>query len=368
MSVAAAITTRPRIAFAGLGWIGRHRMQALRDSGVAEVAYLCDPVADLSGEEAQTAVSFEELLESDADAIVIATPSALHAAQTIAALERGKAVFCQKPLGRNAEETRRAIDAARANDRLLGVDLAYRYTAVMQAVRTTIASGAIGDVFAADLTFHNAYGPDKPWFYDPKLSGGGCVIDLGIHLVDLALHTLGFPRVEHVTARLFAKGQPVVRGEVVEDFATARLDLDSGVAVNMACSWNLSAGRDCVIDVRFYGTRGAAGFRNIDGSFYDFVAERWEQRTSHVIHAVIPSVSEGPGRAGREACVTRPARPGPSLDARDDSVASDEWGGRAIVAWAEALATNSRFDPAIEHLTQVAEALDLIYASGAKSS
>jgi predicted dehydrogenase len=365
MSVAAAIPARPRIAFAGLGWIGRHRMQALRDSGVAEVAYLCDPVADLSGEEAQTAASFEELLESDADAIVIATPSALHAAQTIAALERGKAVFCQKPLGRNAEETRRAIDAARANDRLLGVDLAYRYTAVMQAVRATIASGAIGDVFAADLTFHNAYGPDKPWFYDPKLSGGGCVIDLGIHLVDLALHTLGFPRVEHVTARLFAKGQPVVRGQVVEDFATARLDLDSGVAVNVACSWNLSAGRDCVIEVRFYGTRGAAGFRNIDGSFYDFVAERWEQRTSHILGSGLQfSVCRPNDEPQAADALLQTENCGPDPNA----VRKDEWGGRAIIAWAEALATNPRFDADIEHLNQVAEALDLIYASGARPS
>jgi predicted dehydrogenase len=48
-------------------------------------------------------------------------------------------------------------------------------------------------VFAVDLVFHNAYGPDKPWFYDPELSGGGCVMDLGVHLVDLALWSLDFP-------------------------------------------------------------------------------------------------------------------------------------------------------------------------------
>jgi predicted dehydrogenase len=49
-------------------------------------------------------------------------------------------------------------------------------------------------VRAVDLTFHNAYGPDKPWFYDPAQSGGGCVMDLGVHLVDLALWTLGWPK------------------------------------------------------------------------------------------------------------------------------------------------------------------------------
>ena len=206
-------------------------MTALTESGAAEAAMLCDPAMPES-------CSFEELLASDADAIVIATPNALHAEQSIAALERGKAVFCQKPLGRNAEETARVVDAARANDRLLGVDLSYRYTDAMRAVRDAVPD--IGEVFAAELTFHNAYGPDKAWFYDRQLSGGGCVLDLGIHLVDLALWTLGFPQVEHVTSRLFSSCGSV------EDYATARIDLSNGTAVSLACSWNLSAGEDCM--------------------------------------------------------------------------------------------------------------------------
>jgi hypothetical protein len=87
-----------------------------------------------------------------------------------------------------------------------------------------------GEVYAADLVFHNAYGPDKPWFRDPALSGGGCVIDLGTHLVDLALHLLAGAGpavdVESVTARLFTGGRPLDgRTDVVEDFATARIDL-----------------------------------------------------------------------------------------------------------------------------------------------
>jgi predicted dehydrogenase len=61
-------------------------------------------------------------------------------------------------------------------------------------------SGELGRVFAVDLVFHNAYGPDKPWFYDPELAGGGCVMDLGVHLVDLALWSLDFPGVTAVTS------------------------------------------------------------------------------------------------------------------------------------------------------------------------
>jgi predicted dehydrogenase len=305
---------RTRLAFAGLGWIGKHRMNAVVESGLGEAALLCDP-AD------PTTCSFDEVLASDVDAVVIATPSALHAEQSIAALERGKAVFCQKPLGRNAAETKRVVDAARANDRLLGVDLSYRYARAMRAVRDLVRSGELGRVFAVNLVFHNAYGPDKPWFYDASLSGGGCVIDLGIHLADAALWTLDWPRVDSVSARVLRHG-----GHSVEDYATARIDLANDVVVDLACSWNLSAGRDCVIEATFYGERGAASFRNVNGSFYDFVAERFEKTKSTLL--------VGP---------------------------PDAWGGRAIVDWADQLAVSPRFDPDIEHVVEVAQVLDAIY-------
>jgi predicted dehydrogenase len=315
---------RPRLAFAGLGWIGRHRMNALLDQGAAEIASLCDPFADLSGEPGPVMPAFEDLLSSDADAVVIATPSAMHAAQAIAALEAGKAVFCQKPLGRNAEETRRVVDAARANDLLLGVDLSYRFTDGMQHVRRLVEERTVGDVFAVDLVFHNAYGPDKPWFYDASLAGGGCLIDLGIHLVDLALWTLGFPLVKQADGRLFHHG-----GHQVEDYAVATFDLDGGVVARLACSWNLSAGSDCVIGATFHGTRGSAAFRNVNGSFYDFVAE-------HYVKTQTIRLSQ-PGEA---------------------------WGVRAILDWARRLSVSRSFDAEIQQAIAVSEALDAVYATG----
>jgi predicted dehydrogenase len=315
----ASVITRPRLAFAGLGWIGRHRLDAIVNSGAAEAAYLCDVDTDLT---------FDDLLRTDADAVVIATPSAMHAEQAVAALERGKGVFCQKPLGRNAEETRRVVEAAKANDRLLAVDLSYRFTDAMVAVKKLVEEKSIGDVYAVDLVFHNAYGPDKPWFYDKALSGGGCVIDLGIHLADLALWTLGFPKVERTTARLFHHG-----GHSVEDYAVAMIDLSDGAAMQLACSWNLSAGREAEIRAIFYGTHGAAAFHNVNGSFYDFVAEHYQKTQS-----------------------TRLTEPG------------DAWGGRAAIDWANRLATSNRYDPQVEHVIEVAEALDAIYRSSSGSS
>ena len=103
--------------------------------------------------------------------VVIATPSALHAEQSIRALDAGAAVFCQKPLGRDAAEAASVVAAARAADRLLSVDFSYRFTRGMEAIAGLIRGGELGHVFAVDLVFHNAYGPGKPWFYDRAQSG-----------------------------------------------------------------------------------------------------------------------------------------------------------------------------------------------------
>ncbi|RDE06762.1 Gfo/Idh/MocA family protein [Sphingomonas aracearum] len=322
--------TKPKVGFLGTGWIGRHRMEAMVATGAIEAVAVCDPspecvdAARQVAPDAQVVGSLADLLALGLDGVVIATPSALHAAQSIQALEAGAAVFCQKPLGRDASEAQGVIDAARTADRLLGVDLSYRHTAGMVRIAELVREGALGDLFAVDLTFHNAYGPDKPWFYDPAQSGGGCVVDLGVHLVDLALHVLGFPEVSDVAAELRSGGQPVQPGEV-EDYAVAQFKA-GGVAVRLACSWRLHAGRDAVIEAAFYGTGGGASLRNVGGSFYDFTAERFNGTAAEPL--------AGP---------------------------PEEWGGRAASAWAEALARSPRFDPAAAQFARSAEVLDRIY-------
>ncbi|HEX3817398.1 MAG TPA: Gfo/Idh/MocA family oxidoreductase, partial [Chthoniobacterales bacterium] len=154
-------TRKPRVGFLGVGWIGAHRLGAIAKSQTIEIAAIADPVAALVEEasahapEARRLSDLDQLLEQELDAVVIATPSALHAAQAIAALERGVAVFCQKPLGRDTAEVRAVIDAAREADRLLGVDLSYRFTKAMQRIRPLVRSGALGKIYAVDLVFHN---------------------------------------------------------------------------------------------------------------------------------------------------------------------------------------------------------------------
>ena len=161
------------------------------------------------------------------------------------------------------------------------------------------------------------------------MSGGGCIIDLGIHLVDLALWALDHPLVVDVSSRLFAQGELLhASSDRVEDYATARLDLADGAVVQIACSWKLQAGCDAVISASFYGTRGGAALRNVNGSFYDFIAERYSGTRREIL-----------------------------------STPPDAWNGRAAVDWVTRLAAGAGFDPEIERVCRVAAILDAIYGA-----
>ena len=333
VSVGAEAHRPQRLGLAGVGWIGRHRMQAIAASGYADVVAICDPdqharelaAADVPG--AAVTAEFEALLDRELDGIVIASPSALHAAQAMAALSKGIAVFCQKPLARTASEVREVIAAAREANRLLAVDLSYRHTRAMQIVRDLIQRGELGAVYAVDLVFHNGYGPDKAWFYDVELSGGGCLIDLGTHLIDLALWSLCFPRVELISSALYSRGELLSRGAgVTEDYATCELRLETGTTVRIVCSWNCPVGADAVIGAQFHGTHGGALFSNVGGSFHDFRAERFTGTGSETL-------AEPP----------------------------DDWGGRAAVAWAERLRREPGFDSEVERVLATAQVLDAAY-------
>lgn len=333
-----SVPSKPaRLGFLGVGWIGRHRMQAILETGAAEAVAITDPSADMAAEAKKLAPdallvgSLDELLACDLDGIVIATPSAQHAEQAIKALRAGAAVFCQKPLGRTAEEVAAVVGAAKQADRLLAVDLSYRHTAAMSRIRDVIRSGELGKVFAADLVFHNAYGPDKTWFYDKALSGGGCLMDLGVHLIDMALWSLDFPAIASVSSHLLAAGKPMVAdAHQVEDYAVVMLTLEDGAVIRLSCSWRLQAGRDAIIEASFFGTDGGMSMRNVDGSFYDFTAE-------HFLGTSRKTLLEPP----------------------------DDWGGRAAADWARRLAAGKKYTSACEQIVKVAEIIDRAYAVSA---
>jgi predicted dehydrogenase len=207
------------------------------------------------------------------------------------------------------------------------VDLSYRQLAAVHALRRLLDDHALGTPYAVEAWFHNAYGPDQAWFRDPAQSGGGAVIDLGVHLVDLALLILGRPKITEVRSRLYAGGRllPPAPAEV-EDHAWAGLETDGGATVTLACSWYGHEGADADIGFTVHGTHGALEIRNVGGSFYDFTADHHTGTTTRRL--VAPP---------------------------------DSWGGRAAVEWARAVAVDPGYDPGVEDVLAVAGVLDRIY-------
>jgi predicted dehydrogenase len=324
-----------RVAFVGLGWIGRKRLDALTaDAGAGiEVAALVDSDADrlraasAVHPKALVAPAVDALLDEDLDAVVIATPNGLHANQAIACLERGLAVFCQKPLATTLSDVKRVLAAARAADRLLGIDFCYRHITGMHELRRRLMSGAIGDVIAISLVFHNAYGPDKSWCKNPALAGGGCLLDLGVHLLDLALWVQGMPPTERVRSRLFAHGQPMQgRTSELEDLAYAEFIQANGAMVRLCCSWYAHIGQPAQIQMEITGTRGGASWCNVDGSFYDFDV--------HLFH----------GTEREQLGASR-----------------DDWGTRALRAWLRQLQVSNRFDDEAKNIVRSAALIEEVY-------
>ena len=330
-----AQAVKPKLGFLGVGWIGRNRLEAISKCGKSSIVAICDAseksALQAAGdiENCKVISTYHELINSDVDGVIIATPSAKHAEQVRIALQHGKAVFVQKPLALDAASSRELVALAQKHNCLLKVDFSYRYTHAMKAVKQVIDSGEIGEIFSADLIFHNAYGPDKEWYYDVTKSGGGCLTDLGIHLIDLLYWLQPDACVASHFCRLYKNGQPISGGDkVVEDFAVADLTLNNALNAHIACSWNLNAGKEAVIEASFYGTKGGVQFKNINGSFYNFEANLLKGTET------IPLENS-----------------------------SDDWGGRAGVEWAEQLSRGNSFDPTNTEYINVAETLDLLYGN-----
>ncbi|RPI16717.1 MAG: gfo/Idh/MocA family oxidoreductase [Ignavibacteriae bacterium] len=324
---------RPNLGFLGVGEFGRNRLEALQKSKIANILFISDPSDDCLSKakkiipEATLSYSSDSVYSFPGiDGVVIATPSALHAQQAIAAFEKDYAVFCHKPVGRTADEVISVVDASCKANKLLGVDFSLRYSKAFQKVLDVLKADEIGDVYSVDLVFYNAYGPEKPWFYDVILSGGGCVVHLGMHLIDLALYALDFPYAKNVTSRLYSFGRLLKPNEGIEDYAAVSIDLINDVSVNLSCSWNSSIGQDAVIEATFTGTTGRVSMKNVNGSFYDFSTVLYNGTHKEIIFSDY-----------------------------------DDWSGMAVVDWAKRISCGEGFDSGANEFIITAEVIDRIY-------
>ncbi|MDQ6669548.1 MAG: Gfo/Idh/MocA family oxidoreductase [Chloroflexota bacterium] len=208
---------------------------------------------------------FEDLLAVDGlDAVLICTPNALHAPQAQAALRLQKHVLVQKPLAVSCVDAQATIDTAAEHGRLLFVDYSYRFLETIAVLRSRLVES--GPARRAHGSFHNIYGPgaEKAWFFDPKLSGGGALMDLGVHLLDLGLWL-----VQPAHARLLSVDMRSTPDRAVESAAVLRLLLGN-TEFDLDVSWN--ADRPSTdITFEFQLENGSLlRWQNVDGSFFHF--------------------------------------------------------------------------------------------------
>jgi predicted dehydrogenase len=336
MSVLAnrCIGGKPRLGFAGLGWIGSQRMKVVAESGLAEIAAVCEPnqrsldkACESLESEPTVCSSYDELILEPLDGIVIATPNTLHEPQAVLAMLRGLPVFSQKPLAISSRGTRRLLQLAQQRRLPLGVDLSYRHLAGMPELRARLQAGEIGDIVAVELAFHNAYGPDADWYYDMDRAGGGCLLDLGCHLLDLCHWLVGARTPTRVQSMCSRNGRRLPKPvSEPEDFAVADIEYQSGTHVHLSCSWRASVGCGAIISARLFGTKGGAELRNVDGSFYDFEIALHRGTDRNVLAAP-----------------------------------PDSWSGRALLAWAQALRDQNAIVGDDGHLAATANLIDRIY-------
>ena len=218
---------------------------------------------------------YQELLDKgDVDAITVAVPNNLHLPIAMAAIEAGKPILMEKPLARNAIEGAEMVEAARAAGVSLSIIFNRRTRQDMQIIRQHIADGGLGEIYHAKAFWlrRSRIPGLGSWFTKKELAGGGPLIDLGVHVLDMALFLMDNPRVIAVSAATYAKIGSQGKGQwsegrfaraesprfEVEDMATAFLRLDGGRTLQLDVSWALYTTAVDDFGVTLYGDRGGA--------------------------------------------------------------------------------------------------------------
>lgn len=268
-----------KAAVIGMG-VGIAHAKGYQANPEAELVAICDadPVRlEERGDELGIApdmrfTDYNEVLKlPEVEVISIGLPNFLHAPVAIAAFRAGKHVLCEKPLACSKAEARSMVAEARANDRQLMVCFNYRFRDDARWLMSMRDAGKLGEIyFARSGWIRNSGIPGfGGWFTNKAMSGGGPLIDLGVHILDLTLWLMGYPRPVSVSGAAFSMFGPDGRkttarkrgpgGFDVEDLAAGMVRFENGAALQIETSWasHTKPGRDDYF-VNLYGTEGGS--------------------------------------------------------------------------------------------------------------
>lgn len=266
-----------RVGIIGVGGIGKAHLKAFSAVPEAKIVAIADPNAERLAEmaaEFDVANAYTDvdalLRRDDVDAVAVCTPNYLHAPGTIAALQAGKHVLCEKPLATSTAEALAMTTAAKTAGKALMVAFSHRRRGDVQWLRRAVEDGMFGEVYYAKAMWMRRSGIPSwgGWFTDKSRAGGGPLIDLGVHMLDMALYLMGEPHVLSITASTYSelgsrgKGffypPPAGQRFDVEDLATAFIRLEGGKTLALETSWASYGKHGDSFGVSLFGITGGA--------------------------------------------------------------------------------------------------------------
>jgi len=266
-----------KIGFIGAGGIARYQMSMLNKIDGVEIVAAADPnqsALDASKKEQKIAKTFNDWREllaiKDLDAISVCTPNKLHCEPTVAALKAGKHVLVEKPMAMNAGEAWKMCEAAKRSKKLLQIAFQWRFTPVAQMLRQQVKSGALGDIQYVRVQALRRRGiPNWGVFGRKDLQGGGPMIDIGVHLLEMAHYVIGAPNPISATGTCYTylgnkKSDTMCpwpnwdhKTYTVEDLAVGFMKFETGASLVIESSFAAHIEKD-VFGVQIMGTKGGA--------------------------------------------------------------------------------------------------------------
>lgn len=268
-----------KVGVIGTGSLANYHINGYRSNQNVEITALCDSNGDRARKKAMELNiaeyynDYNEMLRSEnIDAVSVITWNNTHAPITIAALNAGKHVLCEKPPALNAAQAIEMQEAAKKADKLLMFGFVRRFAQNTQVVKEFVNSGELGKVYYAKTGCLRRCGSPGGWFANREISGGGCLIDLGVHIIDLSMYLMGKPKPVSVFGNINSsvgyraniKGiswyKSVDYGSTineVEDFANTIIKFDNGACLYVETSWAMNIKSDTLY-LELFGDKGGA--------------------------------------------------------------------------------------------------------------
>jgi predicted dehydrogenase len=281
-----------RVAVIGAG-IGQAHLKGYLQVPQAEVVAICDlntdratqVAIDTGFEKAQIFADYRKMLdEIEVDAVSVCLPNLLHAPVAVDCLDAGKHVISEKPLAINAAEAQKIADAAERNDKKCMVGQVNRFRSDSKYLKQLVDDGEFGNIYYSHTGWLRKRGIPGfgGWFTTKGMSGGGPLIDIGVHLLDIAWWLCGCPKPIAASGATYAEFGPHGRGQGgwgltgqaggtfdVEDLAVGLIRFETGLTINLEVSWAINSRKDNEMWVQLYGSEGGAEWGEPAGIFTD---------------------------------------------------------------------------------------------------